>query len=652
MSFSPLEVARLTYAADGTPRSETFDDIYYSADGGPGQAQHVFLHGNDLPTNWADKNRFVILENGFGSGLNFLTTWAAWQNDPARPHTLHYIATEMHPFQVADLAKLHLAWPQLAVFAEALRNAWPPLLPGFHRLEFAVGRVLLTLLLGEAEASLRQLRASVDAFYLDGFNPQKNPNMWSASLLKRCGQLAAPNATVATWCVAGEVRRALANAGFALEKRPGYASKRQMLAGHLIPHKHPYKRPETNHPAAIPRHATVIGAGLAGCAIANRLAARGWQVDLYDRDTAPAQQASGNLAGIVRPLLSRDDSLASRINRTCFLHLKQALQQLDQAGFPARRKLDGLMQIAHDAEHEVQQKTWLEHSGFPPSFVHFLDQHEASRTVGGSTPFGGWWFPGGGWVNPPSLCRSWLEAGGANIRWHGGIDISHIERDSAGWQLLAANGDQIGSTGTLILASGVQSFMQPFSQIARLPIQPARGQVTHLPAGHLPALSHAICGEGYLTPAVDGIHCLGASYAKDNATELRVSEHQENLLRLHSMLPDAAQSLLVAGVPEDPNGWVGGRVGFRATTRDHLPLVGALPDLETSLNGDIRLRDFPRHPGLFGLLGLGSRGLVWAALLAEHLASLINQDPLPLPADQTEAVDPARFALRAHRLDR
>lgn len=634
MSFSPLQPARLSYTPDGTPKSEAFDDIYHSAAGGPGQAQHVFLHGNGLPENWAGRNRFVILENGFGSGLNFLTTWAAWRADPARPQTLHYIATEMHPFPVADLAKLHRAWPQLEFLAEALRTRWPQLLPGFHRQEFAAGRVVLTLLLGDAETSLRQLRASVDAFYLDGFDPQKNPQMWSTSLLKRCGQLAAPNATFATWCVAGQVRRDLGEAGFTVEKRPGYANKRQMLAGRLIERKHP----ETCEPAPTSKHAAVIGAGLAGCAIANRLAARGWQIDVYDRHTSPAQQASGNLAGIARPLLSRDDNLASRINRACFLHLEHALRQLDHAGFPPRRKLDGLLQVAHDGEYEAQQQTWLECIGLPSNFVHFLAQAQASRTVGGKTPFGGWWFPAGGWANPASLCRAWLAAGGNNIHWHGRSDIARAERDGDGWQLIAADGHSIGSASTLILASGVQTF----AQTSALPILPVRGQVSHLAAGQLPTLSHAVCCEGYLTPAVDGLHCLGASYAKDAATELRDTEHQENLQRLHSMLPQSAKSLQV-------DDFQGGRVGFRATTPDHLPLAGALPDLDAALTGDIRLRNFPRHPDLYGLLGLGSRGLVWAALLAEHLASQINREPLPLPGDQTDALDPARFVLRAHR---
>jgi tRNA 5-methylaminomethyl-2-thiouridine biosynthesis bifunctional protein len=636
-----LDPARLAFAPDGTPFSETFDDFYTSTDGGPGQARHVFLHGNDLPENWAGRPRFTILENGFGSGLNFLATWAAWRADPNRPEKLHYLATELHPFQVDDLARLHARWPELGFLAEALREAWPVLMPGFHRLEFAAGRVVLTLLLGDAEASLRKLRASVNAFYLDGFEPNKNPQMWSPSLLRRCAQLAAPAATYATWCVAGQVRQRLSEAGFTTKKQPGFGRKWQMLAGSLIAHK---KIPEEVLPA--PRHAVVIGAGLAGCAIAERLAARGWRVDLLDRHTEPAGEASGNLAGILRPMLSRDDNLASRLNRACFLHLDRSWRRLDQLGFSPRRNLDGLLQIARDDEHAAAMRAWLAGNNYPEAFVQFLNQTDASRRLSGhsdtphsdtQTARGGWWFPDGGWANPPSLCRAWLRAGSGQIHFHGGSNIAGLARVGEAWRVLDTAGECVAQAPVVIFATGASQL----PHTAGLPITPVRGQVSHLATGSLPELAHATCSEGYLTPALDGMHCLGASYVKENNAELRASEHAENLQRLAAMLPGAAATF-------DPEHMTG-RVGFRATTRDHLPLVGALPDLSADLKPGVRFNTFPRQPGLFGLLGLGSRGLVWSTLLAEHLACVINAEPLPLEGDQADAIDPARFALRVHR---
>ena len=634
MSFTPLQPARLAYAPDGTPISETFNDIYHSADGGPGQAQHVFLGGNGLPERWTGKRQFVILENGFGTGLNFLTTWAAWRADPQRPEKLHYFATELHPFRVEDLASLQRKWKDLEFIADALRTNWPPLLPGFHRIEFAAGKVVLTLMLGEAEASLRKLRASVDAFYLDGFDPQKNPQMWSPALLKRCSQLAAPNATFATWTVAGQVRRAIIEAGFVAEKKPGFGSKRQMLAGRIAERPKLALKPLNQER----REAIIIGAGLAGCALAERLAVRGWRVSVLDRHPHPAGEASGNLTGILRPMLSRDDNLASRLNRACFLYLEQNWRHLDQIGQPPRRNLNGILQIARDDAHAEIQRAWLAGNAYPNSFIQFLEADSASQRLGATVARGGWWFPHGGWASPASLCRAWLSAGGGNIQFTGGVEIASLQRDDAEWRVLDASGKMLAQAPTVIFATGAGKLVHT----SGLPITPVRGQVSHLAEGRLPKLRYAICSEGYLTPAVNGVHCLGASYLKDRFDQQPShQEHADNLLRLGRMLPGTEDAFDVAELD--------GRVGYRATTPDHLPLVGALPDLNATLKPGLRFNTFPRHPGLFSLLGLGSRGLVWSALLAEQLACVLNQEPQPLPGDQIDAIDPARFALRAHR---
>ncbi|MDP2833810.1 MAG: bifunctional tRNA (5-methylaminomethyl-2-thiouridine)(34)-methyltransferase MnmD/FAD-dependent 5-carboxymethylaminomethyl-2-thiouridine(34) oxidoreductase MnmC [Pseudomonadota bacterium] len=626
--------AHLTLACDGTPFSETYDDIYHSADGGPGQARHVFLLGNDLPQRWQGRERFVILETGFGSGLNFLATWAAWRDDPARCERLHYLAVEKHPFRAADLARLHEQWPELQSLSRELCASWPVLTPGFHRLEFAAGRVLLTLLLGEAETVLRRCEARVDAFYLDGFDPKKNPAMWSFELFRRLARLATPEATLATWCVAGTVREALLAAGFAVTKRPGFGRKRHMLAGKRAATRAPVrsKEPETGE-----RRAIVLGAGLAGCAIAERLATRGWAVTLVERHATPAGEASGNLAGIVRPMLTRDDNLASRLNRACFLHARRVWSSLEARGFASRRNLNGVLQIARDAAHEMQMQEIPATSGYPDDYVQFLDRDAASQRLGSTTAYGALLFPGGGWANPPSLCRAGIAAGGERIALLAGQEVVRIERSGPNWQVLNGDGQAIAAAPVLVLAGGASLC----GLAADLPISPARGQVTHIPQGRLPDVQLPACCEGYLTPAVDGVHCLGASYAYDDGEELRASEHAGNLARLARILPGVGDTLDPAGLD--------GRVGFRATTPDRLPLIGALADTQMPLPHDIQLKDMPRREGLYGLLGLGSRGLVWATLAAEILASQIAGDPAPVEADLLKAIDPARFLLHAHR---
>src|SRR4051812_44188889 len=211
---------------DATPYSPEFGDVYHSAAGALSQAQHVFLAGNELPQRWARLERFVILETGFGFGLNFLATWRAWKDDPQRPRRLHYVAIEKHPFILADLRTLHEAYPEVHDEAPALHAAWPPLVSGSHRLE--LGDVVLTLFFADI-AILRDLRLEADAVYLDGFAPAKNPDMWTHQVMRALSRVSAEGATVATWSVAGPVREALQATGFAVEKCPGFGGKREML---------------------------------------------------------------------------------------------------------------------------------------------------------------------------------------------------------------------------------------------------------------------------------------------------------------------------------------------------------------------------------------------------------------------------------------
>ena len=229
-----LEPAQLIIDDEGTPISETYGDIYHSAAGGDAQARHVFLAGNGLPARWQGRENFTILETGFGLGINFMATWLAWRNDSSRCATLQFISLEKHPFSVSDLAVAHAAWPEFAPLAKEVQEHWPSLVAGEHRLELDGGRVILTLVFGDAVETLPALETTVDAFYLDGFSPARNPDLWSPALCRSLAHLAVEGATLATWSVAGPVRRALIDAGFVVEKRRGFAGKRQMLVGRYV----------------------------------------------------------------------------------------------------------------------------------------------------------------------------------------------------------------------------------------------------------------------------------------------------------------------------------------------------------------------------------------------------------------------------------
>jgi len=326
-----LQPARLEFAPDGTPFSASYGDVYHSAHGGPEQARHVFIAGNDLPQRWQGKDRFVILETGFGLGLNFLASWQAWKNDAQRCRRLHFVSFEKHPFTAADLAIAQQAWPEFAEFAAELQQHWPLLTPGVHRLHLDGGNVILTLFFGDATQQLRTVNAAVDAFFLDGFSPAKNPELWTPQLCKALARLSSEGTTLATWSVAGHVRQALIEAEFDLEKRPGFAGKRQMLSGRFRS-----RRPNRHQPPA-ERRAIVIGAGIAGSATAYALAAAGWRVTVLEQAATPATGASSNLAGMLRPLPSVDDNRISRLTRAGFFATRARLAAL--AAFPERIEL-------------------------------------------------------------------------------------------------------------------------------------------------------------------------------------------------------------------------------------------------------------------------------------------------------------------------
>ena len=636
MRSPPLVPAEPAVAGDGTPYSALYDDVYHAAHGGPAQARHVFLAGNDLPARWHCAERFVILETGFGLGLNFLVTRQAWRESRATGR-LHFVSVEKHPFRRDDLATLLARWPELAEPAGELLREWPPLVSGFHRLHFDQGRVTLTLLLGDAEALLPQLAATIDAVFLDGFAPVRNPDLWSPALLAAITRLCADQATLASWSVAGTVRQALESRGWRLQRPPGFATKRQMLTGLLGETVMPTPAPDRRPPPGA-RHAIVIGAGLAGTAISERLASRGWRIDLFERHAAPAQEASGNPNGILLPHLAKDDALAARLSRACYLYALRGNAALPGLCWSPC----GVLQVARDASHEALQCATARELGLPADFAAFLERDAAQALIGRELAYGGWWFPGGGWVSPASLCAALLAAGGDLIHTQFNAEVAALRQTADGWQAIAGDGRLLASAPHVILANALAA-NQLLPQ--RLPLTPIRGQISYLPdrlCAGLASLRHVVCRSGYLTPPEDGTVCVGASFDSDDTDmNMRVADHAGNLQRLDELLPGA------------PAGFdatlLDGRVGLRTAAPDRLPLVGTLPDPGAVTPNTPTLASLPRREGLHVLLGLSARGMVWAPLAAELLASQLNGDPWPIERELVRALDPARFHLRALR---
>ena len=640
MSYWPLVPAQLAFNDAGIPYAPTYDDIYHSDSGGLEQARRVFIAGNDVAAAWQGRDQFTILETGFGLGLNFLATWQAWRDDPLRCARLHFVSVENHPFIRRDLTHLHQRWPELTSRASELQTHWPPLTPGIHRLLLNNGCVTLTLLFGDAATQLRKLSLQADALYLDGFAPNKNPKLWDLQFFKAVTRLCKPGATLATWTVAAAVREALTAQRWSLEKRPGFGSKRDMLAGRLYSPLSRGPSPSRGN-GSKEKHAIVIGAGIAGTSVAERLGARGWHIDLLERHSAPASEASGNPLALLHPMLARDDNLAARLSRAGYLYSLRLLQQLDTEDIGLHWDRCGILQLARDATQDAEQRATTDALRFPDDYVAYVDHAKAANIAGTAVSAGGWFYPNGAIVNPPSLCHALLQRHATLINARFSTEVAQLKHDGTNWQALDSSGMIIATAPVVIVAGAFEAtrlLPQQDLNLSRL-----RGQISLLPKGSVPALPHAICGNGYVTPATLGNACIGASFdMDDDDTSVREDGHRFNLERLAELLPDVDVSRI------DP-AQLKGRVGFRTIALDRMPIVGALPDASMPLRPGARLRDVPRLPGLCALLALGSRGLSWGPLAAELLAAQLNSEPLPLERDLINAIDPGRFVIRQQR---
>ncbi len=645
-----LVLATPQLTPDGTPFSAQYDDVYHSTEGGLAQAQHVFLGGNDLPRAWQGKGAFTIVETGFGQGLNFLATWAAWRDDPHRCARLDFVSIEKHPFDRAGLSVVHPKDGVLAPLADALRQTWPVPVPGVHRLVFDGGRVTLTLLFGDAMEMLPQLSCAADAFYLDGFSPAKNPDLWQPRVFKQLARVARAGATLATYTAAGFVRRGLQEAGFETRKAPGFGPKRDMTIAQFPTHWRTRRGP-AEAPVWSERHAIVIGAGLAGCSVAERLAARGWRITLVDAGDGPARGTSAHRAAAMHPHVSIDDSVLSRLSRAGNLLARRHWDALERDGFATGFQPTGVLQLAEHADDAVEQQRIVAALGYPTDYIDWLKADQAAERVGASVPQGGWWFAQAGWVAPPDVCRASLAAAGGALHARWNKRVESLRQDGSQWQALDAEGRVIARAPVVVLANSLDAAR--LAPLASASLKPVRGQLTDVPVASLEPTAAwpkaVVCGDGYLLPAESDAQTVrtGSSFQPGESDLVeRIADHAANLQRLAKLQPQQGKALARVE-PGELNGYV----GVRCVSANRLPLIGPVVDEAAALAPGFRLRGpharLPRLAGLYAALAYGSRGLTWSVLGAELLAAQIDGGPLPLECDLAAALDPGRFVRRA-----
>ncbi|MBC7435037.1 MAG: FAD-dependent 5-carboxymethylaminomethyl-2-thiouridine(34) oxidoreductase MnmC [Bdellovibrionales bacterium] len=609
------------WQADGTPFSPRFGDIYRSEAGGLEQARHVFLQGCEMPAAWCGLPQWCILETGFGLGLNFLATWQAWLADPQRPRMLHVASIEAWPATAQDLLRSAAPYPELMPLAEQLARQWHGLLPGFHRLVFEGGQLLLTLCVGDVKPMLRELRFDVDAVFLDGFAPQHNPAMWDIHTLKSVARLCRRGTRLATWTSAGEVKQALRECGFVVKRAEGLPPKRHRLVGVFDP-AWALKKREPVVPAARAGRCIVVGGGLAGAAVAGSLARRGWSVEVLDAADQPACGASGLPAGLLAPQVSPDDNLLSRLSRC---GIRMSLQQADalltpgvdwQANGVLEHRIDGtagLPALWPDAGRDWTRAATpeeLAEAGLPAEAVAL-------------------WHTRAGWIKPAYLVRAWLAQPG--VSWRGGVQVSGLKQEGALVKAVDAAGRQLAEADLVVIAAGPASAAVA-AHAGELPLQAIRGQVSWAvlarPEQAMPAFP--VNGHGSLIPAVPSLQgqlwLAGASFERGSTdTRSRASDHLDNLQRLRALLPKTAAQL----TPAFDAGGVQAWAGVRCASPDRLPLVGQASPVAT--------------PGVWVCTAMGSRGLSFAALCGELLAARLHHEPLPLERRHAAAIDTTRY---------
>lgn len=704
-----ITTANITYNAHGTPVANAFDDVYFSNHDGMAETEHVFISNNVLPKRWLlhPSSSFTIAETGFGTGLNFLTAVKHFiefrrHHPTSLQDSLYFISFEKFPMTSSDLSQSLQQWPELAGISTQLLAKYPPPITGCHRLNFEFQldtpcKITLDLWFGDVNELLpslpRSLHHTIDAWFLDGFAPAKNPDMWQQSLFNGMANLTRPHGTFATFTAAGFVKRGLQAAGFNVEKCRGFGKKRDMLRGTL--NTEPAEAPIDHSPVSqektailpaywqrssaihthwsttgkTPQHMVVVGGGLAGLHSAYALLKKGYQVTLLDSAGALASGASGNLQGGFYPQLNVDFTLQGQLYSQCFYFARQHYKALEAQGFQFEHDFCGVLQLAFNESQQLRQQK-LQHKGhWPTSLIHGVNTQQAQGIAGIDLPCGGLFIPEGGWINPSQLVQALAKACHQyqhfSYQLNCTVDSLQLIDDSQHakpqWQLTLNRAaaktiaDETVVADTVVLANSVAC--QHFSQCEGITIQPVRGQVEHLPLAVEPAesahslgqLKTVLCHKGYITPANNGKQSLGATFDKNQTNvDYRPADEQRNLETVKTALPQAAW---LHNMEANQTG----RASIRGSTADHLPLMGNVPNLPAQAQqyqnlsksrANAVLPDPAQHPNLFVLAGLGSRGLCTAPLLAEALACQISGNPLPLSQQQLNVLSPNRFLIK------
>lgn len=581
----------LDWSDDGAPRSRQFGDIYFSPEDGLAESRAVFLAGCHLPQLWEGRRSIIVGELGFGTGLNIVALMDLWRRERRGAGHLQIFSVEAHPLSRDEAARALAAFPEVSEAAQALLSVWPSPVPGRHRVSPPGWGMTLDLHIADVAEALASWDGKADAWFLDGFAPSTNPDMWAEPILQAIAGHSAPGARLATFTVAGAVRRGLAQAGFTVAKVPGHGRKRERLEAI-------YPGPQTPSEAPPPTVA-VIGAGIAGASVARALQQVGIAATVFEAEHAGAG-GSGFPVGLVTPRLDAGDlplaSLAAQAVRRAMALYQQVPGAVLHQGVT---QLAGRNQKPDRFARIAGQPIWAEGE----MILTGADESALQMQLAGA-------------VNPAAILKAWL-AGAPVIK----AQVSSLlSRPDGGWELHDDTGQSVGQFDHVVLcaATGCRKLAVD-GQPLRLPLSGVAGQADWVEAD-APAVSGPMAWGGYAVPFGSSSLLFGATHDRGiDEASTSLEARARNLQTLRDRFPDLADQIeRLPGLQS--------RAAVRAVTPDRLPLAGPLEE----------------HPGLHILSGLGSRGLAFAPLLAEQVVATLLDLPRPLARAQSERLSPAR----------
>ena len=581
----------------GAPRSEQFDDIYFSAENGLKETNHVFLQGNNLPDAWKDKKHFVIGETGFGTGLNFFSVWKLFEETTLPEQKLDFISVEKYPLTPEEIKKALEPWKEfLGERVHQFLEQYPIRVAGFHRIQVS-DQITLTLIFDDINESFPEVGAVVDCWFLDGFTPAKNPDMWSENVFEQMARLSKNGATYATFTAAGDVRRRLEATDFSVEKKKGFGHKRDMITG-------TYQGSGHSLDAALPKgeRIAIIGGGLAGTSCAYVLKRHGYEPVIYEASNELAAGASGNNMGLYNPRFTAQRDEISDFYAPAYAQLIRLAKQAREA---VEYTPCGALHLMNAPEKEKRltstARKWRWHS----DHLSHLNSHEASKVAGIPINHDALYLKDSGSISPKKLCHFYAQ----NIEVRLNSTIENInELDYA----------------CIIICNA--SAAQNFKELSFLSLDPVRGQVSEVEAkGMAQKLKCNLLYGGYLSVSQNGVQTIGSTFEKwIDHDDVMEESHQHNIDTLKKFIPH---------LDDQEFNVKGGYAGFRTATNDRYPVVGPVP----------------KTSHVYVSAAFGSHGIVGSLAAAHYIADLIRQGPLSLPLKVANALMPQRFLDRQKR---